>query len=270
MDYFSSGQFWGETYQKNIFDGITATETEYHYKFIDWHYHENPYFTLGISGNCREINKRETVECSPDSLVFHNCYEPHSNAKLDNITRQFQIELSHDWCQRFEVNLEKIPNSLKILNPNIKLLFYNIYRESKLSDDISGLTIDSLLLEIFESISKIEATFGNSKPRWVIKIEEILHDNFDQHLSLQGLAEELEMHWVHISREFPRYFRCNFGEYIRKIRIEKSLTLLRNRNLSLTEIALMCGFADQSHYIRCFKEFNKITPKKFRQIISSR
>ncbi|NJM53248.1 MAG: helix-turn-helix transcriptional regulator [Blastocatellia bacterium] len=80
----------------------------------------------------------------------------------------------------------------------------------------------------------------------------------------------MDVHWVHLSRDFPRYFRCNFSEYVRKIRVEKSLNLLRNQQLALTEIALICGFADQSHFIRSFKQFHGITPKKFRQIISTR
>src|SRR5262245_26313537 len=126
MDYADSGQFSGATYQTTAFDGFTASETEYDYTFVDWHYHENPYFTLGLQVNCCEINKRETLECSTDTLAFHNCHEPHCNVKPEGLTRQFQLELSHDWCQKFEVRIENLPTSKKILNPNIKLLFYNI------------------------------------------------------------------------------------------------------------------------------------------------
>jgi AraC family transcriptional regulator len=267
MNQFNSGKFSGETYQTILFDGFAVSETEYDYKFVDWHYHENPFFTLGILGNCREINKREILECSPDTLVFHNCQEAHCNTKSDGISRQFQLELSPDWCRKFEVRLDKLPNSSKILNPNIKLLFYNIYKESKLFDDTSNLTIDALLLQTFETMRGVESVSASVKPRWTKKIDEILHENFDQSLTLQKLSDELNLHWAHLSRDFPRYFRCNFSEYVRKIRVEKSLSLLRNKSLSLTEIAILCGFADQSHFIRTFKTFHGITPKAFRKII---
>ena len=270
MNCFGLGQFRGETYQTIAFDGITTTETEYDYKFIDWHYHENPYFSLTTLGTCHDSNKRETFECGTDSLLFHNSQEPHYNSKTDILTRGFQVELSQDWCRKFEVDLNSLPKSAIVQNPNIKLRFYNIYKESKLSDDTSNLTIDSLLLQIFETMRGVESSLISIKPHWVKKIDEILNDNFDQPLTLQGLSTELDVHWVHLSRDFPRYFRCNFSEYVRKIRVDKSLNLLRNQQLSLTEIALMCGFADQSHFIRCFKNFHGITPKKFRQIIPSR
>lgn len=268
MSYLSLGQFTGDTYQTTLFDGVTATETEYTYKFIDWHYHEAPYFSLTTLGNCRESNKRETLDVSTDSLLFHNCQEPHCNTKSDSITRGFQVELSLDWCRKFDIDLDKLPKSSKILNPNVKLLFYNIYKESKLFDDTSNLTTDSLLLRIFEVMWGVESAAASTKPLWVKKIDEILRDNFDQTPSLQNLSNELNLHFAHLSRDFPKYFHCNFSEYIRKIRVEKSITLLRNKKLSLTDVAVMCGFADQSHFIRCFKEFNGITPKKFRQLIS--
>jgi AraC-like DNA-binding protein len=56
------------------------------------------------------------------------------------------------------------------------------------------------------------------------------------------------------------------GEYIRKLKIEKSLIFL-HKNDSLSEIAFDCGFADQSHFIRCFKENIGITPLKYRKIL---
>ena len=62
MNYFKAGQFFGHNNQTISFDGLTVTETEYDYQFVDWHYHENPYFSFVTKGNCREINKREIFE----------------------------------------------------------------------------------------------------------------------------------------------------------------------------------------------------------------
>jgi AraC-like DNA-binding protein len=267
MNYFGEGQFFGSTHQTTSFDGITATETEYDYKFVDWHYHEHAYFSFVTRGHCRHINKQETFDCSPDSLLFHNCYEPHCNTKSTGISRGFQIELSQEWCRKFEVDLDRLPSSVRVTSPNAKLLFYNIYKESKLPDDSSNLTIDALLVETFETIRGVENFSASGTPRWVKKIDEILHESFDQPLSLQKLSEEVDLHFVHLSRNFPRYFRCNFSQYIRKIRVEKSLSLLRNSSLTMADIAFTCGFTDQSHFIRCFKEFIGTTPKDFRRLM---
>jgi AraC family transcriptional regulator len=105
------------------------------------------------------------------------------------------------------------------------------------------------------------------KPEWVSKLKEILHDNIFENYSLDFLASYLGLHPVHLSRYFPRYFNCSLGEYMRKLRVEKSLTLLPNKNQSLTAIAYDCGFSDQSHFSRCFREFTGINPLAYRRLL---
>lgn len=263
------GQFQGRTLNTQQFDGVVATETEYSYRFIDWHYHRNPYFSLVMTGNCREVNQRETIDFTADALVFHNHHEPHSSVKESGTSRHFQIEFSTDWCRRFEIDPDDLPASTKLLNPKLKLLFHQIYRETKRCDPVSALTIDTLLLQAWETMRGVTSGRVAGKPGWVARIDEMLHENFDQTLSLKELSHQLDLHSAHLSRDFPRYFRCTFGEYLRMIRVEKALPLLRNQKVSLTEIAAHCGFADQSHFIRCFKEFLGITPKAYRKIVVS-
>jgi AraC-like DNA-binding protein len=259
------GTFFAPSGQTNSFEGITITETEYDREFVDWHYHENPHFTLITRGVIKQGTRRETYDCSADTLLFHNSDEPHYSVKPAGITRGFQVEVSAAWSKKFEVDLHKLPATANITRPNIRLLFYNIFKEAKLFDNTTRLTIDSLLLETLETMRGVE-TFCSSRPRWVRKVDEILQDNFDRPFSLLELSNELGVHWAHLSREFPRYFRCNFSQYVRKLKVDKSLALLRSSNLPMAEITFICGFADQSHFIRCFKEFTGTTPRNFRRI----
>jgi AraC family transcriptional regulator len=262
-------QFQGENLQTTAFAGVIASETEYDYEYIDWHYHEHPYFSLITLGNCREINRRGTIDCSTDTLLFHNYHDAHCNKKWGGLSRHFQIELKSEWCKKFEIDADQMPGSAKVFNPEIKLLFYNIYREAKVADKDSAITIDSLLLRTFESMRGVEHVSSSRKPAWVNTLDEILHESVDQTPSLKELSTQLDLHPAHLSRDFARYFRCNFSEYIRRIKVERALSLLRNRKIPLSDIALSCGFADQSHFIRCFKEFVSITPRKYRQIVTS-
>jgi AraC family transcriptional regulator len=45
-----------------------------------------------------------------------------------------------------------------------------------------------------------------------------------------------------------------------------SFTLLQKTDLTLTEIAFDCGFSDQSHFIRVFKEVTGYSPGKIRRL----
>ena len=92
--------------------------------------------------------------------------------------------------------------------------------------------------------------------------EEFLRDGGSaEKLFLTDLSNELNIHPLHPSRDFPRYFSYTFGEYARKIRVEKSLSFLPDKNPSLPEFAFECGFADQrSHFLRGLKEIIGINP----------
>jgi YesN/AraC family two-component response regulator len=70
----------------------------------------------------------------------------------------------------------------------------------------------------------------------------------------------------YLSREFSKYFGdLSFGEYIRKMRIEKAQELMNDAAYSLTEIAYLTGFSDQSHFTRIFKKHTGQSPSEYKK-----
>jgi AraC family transcriptional regulator len=53
---------------------------------------------------------------------------------------------------------------------------------------------------------------------------------------------------------------------MRKLRVEKAMALMVSSHQSLTEIAYVCGFADQSHFIRIFKQHTGFLPKQYQKL----
>ncbi|MES2063113.1 MAG: chromate resistance protein ChrB domain-containing protein [Bacteroidota bacterium] len=131
--------------------------------------------------------------------------------------------------------------------------------------------VEHLLLEVFNKYLKQQ---GSKKPPvWAKEIKEMIQDQIDTNmaLSLQQVSEELKINPTYLSREFSKYFEdLSFGEYIRKMRLEKAIHLMETTNYALTEIAYLTGFSDQSHFNRIFKnqmgmttsEYKKNLPKK--------
>ncbi|MBK7567765.1 MAG: helix-turn-helix transcriptional regulator [Bacteroidetes bacterium] len=267
MKQLRTGEFYGETNKTIHLNGLTLTDTEYIHEKVDWHYHENAYFTLVLQGNIIEGNKKEVYTCAAGSLLFHNWQEPHYNIKPEGFTRGFHIELNSSWFKKLDLNIDRLQGSIKITNVDVKLLLYKIFKETKIEDEISALSIQSLVLQSLAEMFRKNRTETIRKPAWTKKINEILFFEHSNRLTLDYLSQELEIHPVHLSRDFSKYFNCNLGEYLRKLKIEQSLALLPVKNKSLTDIAFECGFSDQSHFTRCFKSVNGIGPKKFRKMI---
>lgn len=269
MKQSQKGEFYGQTNKTINLEGITLTDTVYTEDKVDWHYHENAYFTFILQGNVIEGNKKEIYNCSAGSLLFHNWQEPHYNIKPEGFTRGFHIELEASWFDNLELTTGDLQGSINLGNPDLKFLLYKIFRETKVDDDTTLLSIQALLLETLTKMLGDTKTESHKKPIWVSEINAILNDQFSDNLTLDYLSKILNIHPVHLSRDFSKYFHSGLGEYIRKLRIQKSLQLISQKNLDLTSIAFDCGFSDQSHFTRSFKEINGINPSEYRKILFS-
>lgn len=267
MKQLQTGSFYGQTNQTTHLQGITITDTEYTLDKVDWHYHENAYFTFILAGNVIEGNKKEVYHCPAGSLLFHNWHDPHYNIKPKGFTRGFHIELQKRWFDNLELKQDKLEGSFAIQNPDVKFLLYRIFKESKICDELTAMTVEMLLLQTLNKMQVNNAGMSRQIPAWVGKLKMLLADDPARKHTLSELSGLLQLHPVHLSRDFSRYFNCTMGEYIRKLRIEKSFALLADGGLSLTDIAYACGFADQSHFLRCFKQFGGSNPSAYRKFL---
>ena len=136
-------------------------------------------------------------------------------------------------------------------------------QEMLFSDDDSFATIQTLLLDL---VSYNQSRDIGVEPEWVGVLSELLNDSWSEQLSLPELATLANVHPVTISRYFRRYFNSTLGEYRRKLKVDKSISLVKDQELSLTEIAFICGFADQSHFTRNFKQITGFLPNEFRRL----
>ncbi|MGN8059781.1 chromate resistance protein ChrB domain-containing protein [Pedobacter sp. 22163] len=125
--------------------------------------------------------------------------------------------------------------------------------------------VEHLLLDVYNRYLK---SSSKKAPEWTRELKEMIQDQMDTNMSmsLQQVSDELEINPAYLSREFSRYFdNLSFGDYIRKMRIEKAVALMQTPSYSLTEIAYLTGFSDQSHFNRIFKKQTGENPSAFRK-----
>ncbi len=107
---------------------------------------------------------------------------------------------------------------------------------------------------------------GKKPPAWAQELKEFIQDHIDTNLTLKELSKAVEINPSYLSREFSKYFGdLSFGDYIRKLRIEKAKELIEGGGYSLTEIAYLTGFSDQSHFNRIFKKHTGKNPSAFKK-----
>ncbi len=125
--------------------------------------------------------------------------------------------------------------------------------------------IENMLLEVYKKIPKQKS---GKTPAWAQELKEIIQDQIDTNLtlSLKEISQSLNVHPTYLSREFSKYFDdLSFGDYIRKLRIEKAIVLLNDSKYPLSEIAYLTGFSDQSHFTRIFKKTTGKSPLTYKK-----
>lgn len=267
MNILTTGQYYGLTNQRLTVGQLTLTDTEYTHPYVDWHFHENAYFTFILQGRVVEQNRKQTYNCTANSLLFHYWQEAHCNRKPSGYTRGFHVEINPNWFTEYDLNLSRLQGSFQLLDPRNKTLMYNLVKEAKLYEAKTSLAIDALLINLFGQLTAPENKLYRQKPAWVGQLTEMLRDAPDEPWTLDSLAHQVAIHPVYLCREFPRYFHCHLGEYRRTIRLQKALPLLLTQHDGLTQLALSCGFADQSHFIRSFKGQYGLTPSRYRKLM---
>lgn len=91
--------------------------------------------------------------------------------------------------------------------------------------------------------------------------------HYAEDLSLHGLAEKLAVTEPHLSRTFKRETGFSLIEYLNRTRVKESLFLLQQNELSITNVALQCGFSSATYFDRVFKKVYKMSPREYQQSI---
>ncbi len=82
-------------------------------------------------------------------------------------------------------------------------------------------------------------------------------------LSVESLAAEVGISRVHLNRRLKEITNQSARDFIRNIRMRQAARLLREKKLSITEVAYATGFANPSHFSVAFKEIFGITPRAY-------
>ena len=98
----------------------------------------------------------------------------------------------------------------------------------------------------------------------IYRIMEYVKSNYSRKITLEELAAYVYLSPSHISSLFRKETGQTISAYINHVRIEKSKFLLRQAGIPLADIAVLCGFEDQSYFTRVFKKYTGISPRQYR------
>lgn len=265
MIALKGANYLGNVEQSKADHGIIACITSYPDTHFSGrlHYHETLHMSFVLKGGSLEKRKQREVQRLPGKVTFYEAGEPHQSTSIYPGSSHLNLEITDAFLQQQQINASALcPENL--IGRDAQFLMLKVYKELLWYDSDSGLIMESAVMNLLQ-LSERQNLY-KTKPLWVNKVDQLLHDRWDEVLTLTELAQVAQLHPVNLSAYFSRYFGCTIGEYRRKIKIEHAVSLMSTSAHSLTQIAFLCGFSDQSHFIRTFKQLTGWIPKSYQML----
>ncbi len=167
--------------------------------------------------------------------------------------------------------LEVLPE-FRARNPQIEQIGMMLLTELKNGGLAGRLYVESLtnvlavhLLRNYSAVQPYVALYDRGlNDRQLLQVTDYINDHLAQDIKLSDLAQLLGMSQFHFSRLFKQSMGVPPHQYLLQQRVQRAKQLLKKTELSVIEIALLCGFSSHSHLGKWFRHYTGMTPKAYR------
>lgn len=110
----------------------------------------------------------------------------------------------------------------------------------------------------------LRARYGVSNPK-LLETLAIMQREVENPTPIPKLAEQAHISERELERLFRKYFSSTPIAFYRSLRLEKARLFLQQTSYSITQVAVLCGFASVSHFSRCYRRQYGYPPREERK-----
>lgn len=256
----------------------------YHYL----HWHEDLQFTVVTKGSVSMMVNGSNFELNSHEGIFINSSFLHMTSHISQDgeyisfnfpTRMLSIVygslMETNYVQKFTMNYN-LPSILLTQESDWQKQLIHMLLDLKAFCEIDSiyakeyeiaLRLESIWLAF---IRNVKDSIQNSSKLYIRRQESMqhmlsfIHGNYAKEISLTDIAKAAHISQAECCRLFKKMLHTSPYEYLLQYRLNKSIDLLHETNLSVIQISSQVGFNDCSHFIQVFKKHKGQTPKNFR------
>ena len=255
--------------------GIELLDATYHKQNFSRHSHEG--YTVGvIDAGAQKFFRDGSDHIAPQhSIILVNADEVHSGQSAA------QNGWSYHAMYPLESQLASIRNELGLKGAPY---FANPVVYDKSLSDLLRLTFQTLIQSdnrllreslLYSALVKLMARHGNTSldaanpataQQQLVLVKQFLDDNPAADISLDGLSTLAGLSSFHLLRQFQSRYGLPPHAYQIQSRLRLAKKLIRS-GVKLLDVAIDCGFHDQSHLHRHFKKTMCVTPGQYAKAV---
>lgn len=130
--------------------------------------------------------------------------------------------------------------------------------ENKIKSFVNIMTVCASYLTLSNAVSSTKASVGQLTKKFI-------SERFTDKISVKDICEAVGYSKSTVLAAFKKEFSTTVNSYLTTLRLERSKKMLENDNAPINEVALSCGFSDQSYFSKVFSAAYGITPTEYRR-----
>lgn len=200
-----------------------------------------------------------TIETAKGTQVV----SAHGNGRLDAVSNAIQdyFGISYDLSvyEEHALSTGTTSNAATYVGIiwNDKMYWGIGIHEDIITSSIQALSVAANQLEVIKGNSDIQE-------ERMIEIMTYLQTHYLT-VTLEDLSEKFFLTTQYLSKYIKEKSGMTFGENVKKIRMKKACTLLRNGNMTVETISESVGYQNVEHFTRLFKKAYGVTPLQYRK-----
>ena len=231
------------------------------------HAHAELSLTMILSGAVQErVGAKEVIEPAELSVGVKPFYVEHSNQFAASGARLVSVTLSKSWHDEVDQPLARLKQWWWGSGGTEVPVFLNLLQRLRESPGDPETWLEPLVVDLLAAFSGDRRYRRNGPaPSWLACVRERLLEEQPPTVRTTALAREAGIHPVSLARAFRRQYGESISDCVRRIKLQRAASALKDPRISLAEVALQAGLADQSHLTRLCRQETGVTPAALRR-----
>lgn len=256
------------------------------FRFISFHPFETygPHDHLRIEinyvkkGNCVLHLENESVSFSENEMMIICSNVKHTFEAGPNGTALIQLEFLPEIFSRFNLNqsgegrefspitifseenrLIKIVNNVRIMRA-VQRIVNELNSKNKYYHYLVVMYYAELLILIYRHMDEVYLPICSNEA--LINAISYIRHQYKTEITITDVANHSGIGERYLRKLFAQHLNLSPLDYLNQIRVNKSIELLRNTEMSIKEICFACGFNSPQYFSRVFKQQMGMTPRE--------
>lgn len=217
------------------------------------------------SAKCNECDRANCGTCEKTkNVVFYRCHLGLMEAIVPIFDQNgvfgyvmFGQVLMKETCEQTKNNLKKQFSEQEF--PGITQAIDNIPIKSGAELNASVTILQALVTHLVTN-----QWVKPERSEFIRHMDKFIEANLTQNITVNDICAEFNIRRTSLYDVASEYLGCSIAKYIRKQRIYHACEMIRNTDMSITDIAYAVGFSDYGHFSRVFHQIQGMSASAYR------